>query len=81
MVVEMEEWDGGHTIKEENLSSFDAVPLCIKIVSYAQPCKNLWANRTFLKVVGTSLENFRAQVPFSPPAALGLGFPPAARLP
>ena len=63
MVVEVEDWDGGHSIKEGNFSSFDAVPLCIKIVSYGTPCKNLWANRTFLKVVGTSLEDFRAQVP------------------
>lgn len=63
MVVEVEDWHHGHSIKEENFSSFDAVPLCIKIVSYGTPCKNLWANRTFLKVVGTSLKDFRAQVP------------------
>ncbi len=63
MAVEVEEWDGMHTVKEEDLTSFDAVPLCIKICTYSQPTpRNLWANKTFLKVVGTTLEAFRAQV-------------------
>jgi len=63
MAVEVEAWDGMPTLKEEDLPSFDAVPLCIKICTYSEPTpRNLWANMTYLKVAGTTLEGFRAQV-------------------
>lgn len=57
------EWVSVGTIKEESLVALDVVPLCIKIVDYtSQPPRNLWANRTHLQLISTSLEAFRAQV-------------------
>lgn len=59
----MAEWVSVGTIKEESLVALDVVPLCIKIVDYtSQPPRNLWANRTHLQLISTSLEAFRAQV-------------------
>ena len=64
-VPEVAEWGVTEPIREEKLAALDVVPLCIKIVSYGQPPKNIWANRTYLQLTGSSLESFRAQVQFS----------------
>jgi hypothetical protein len=59
---EVGEWSAAEPIKEDKLAALDVVPLCIKIVSYAQPPKHIWANRTYLQLTGQTLEAFRAQV-------------------
>lgn len=62
MPRELAEWGAGDTIEEQKLAALDVVPLCIKIVNYSQPPRNIWANRTYLQLSSTSLEAFRAQV-------------------
>jgi PAS domain-containing protein len=59
--LEVGEWDATQRIKEDKLAALDVVPLCIKIVSYAQPPKHIWANRTYLQLAGQTLEAFLAQ--------------------
>ncbi len=60
--LEVGEWDASQQIMEDKLAALDVVPLCIKIVSYAQPPKHIWANRTYLQLAGQTLGAFRAQV-------------------
>ena len=59
---EVGDWGDAERIKENNLDALDVVPMCIKIVSYVQPPKHIWANRTSLQLTGQTLEAFRAQV-------------------
>jgi len=61
-MAEVCDWNGVQTILEENFAALDVVPLCIKIVSYSKPPRNIWANRTFLQLLNTSLDTFRGQV-------------------
>jgi hypothetical protein len=53
---------GDETITEANRAALDLVPACIKIVRYAHPPKNLWANSTYLKSADMTLQAFLAQV-------------------
>ena len=50
------------TINAESFASLDAVPMCISVVSYALPSRNLWANATYLRCASASLADFQALV-------------------